>query len=276
MNQWIEWLTQPEGWVTRIAIAAGIFLGGWLLARIAGALITRSIRSGRIDETLALFISSLARAFIIVAAAIAALGHLGVETTSLVAILATAGLAVGLALKDSLSSFAAGAMLMTFRPFRAGDYVEAGGTAGIVERVGMFHTRMKTPDNREVTLPNAMIANNLIVNYSARDTRRIDIRVGIGYDDRAEDARRVILDIIAADDRFLDDPEPVIWIDGFGDSSVDLVIKVWTLSEHYWQARSDLFETIHTEFANAGITIPYPHQVQKVQVLRSKSRNGNE
>jgi small conductance mechanosensitive channel len=172
------------------------------------------------DSILINFVSSILSALLLLVVIIAALNQLGVNTTSLIALIGAAGLAVGLALQNSLQNFAAGVMLIIFRPFADGDFVEAGGTAGVVEKIGIFSTLMRTGDNREVIVPNSAIYGNNIVNFSARDTRRIDMTFGIGYEDDIKKARDIMRGIVSADERILDEPETVIAVSELADSSV--------------------------------------------------------
>jgi len=181
-----------------------------------------------------------------------------VPTTSVVAILGAASLAVGLALQGSLSNFAAGVMILIFRPFKKGDYVEAGGAAGMVESIGIFTTVMTTPDNREVIVPNGAIIGNNITNYSARPTRRVDMVFGISYDDDIRKAKALLQEIVAADTRVLEDPAPVIALGDLGDSSVNFLVRPWVKAEDYWALKWEMTETVKQQFDEAGITIPYP------------------
>ena len=191
---------------------------------------------------------------------IAAIDQLGVDTKSVLAIFAAAGLAVGLALKDSLSNFAAGVMIVLFKPFKNGDFIEAAGISGVVEMIGIFNTILRTGDNREITVPNAQIYGGVITNFSARDTRRIDLVIGIGYDDNIQAAKNLLEQIIDNEVRILKDPAPVIMVSELGASSVDLAVRPWVNSADYWDVRSDLLETVKTEFDTAGISIPYPQR----------------
>lgn len=266
MDAVIDYLNRPDllqltlDWAGRVAIALLIFFVGRLLARIASNQIRKALGKAKVDETLARFGGTIASALITIIAVIAALTHLGVQVTSLVAVLGAATLAVGLALRDSLSNFAAGAMLMVYRPIKVGDFVEAGGQTGIIESIGLFHTLMRTTTNQEITIPNSRIYGDVITNYSARDRRRIDITVGISYRDDIDKARSVIQEIIAADKRLHKEPAPIIWVGDLGESSVDLWVKAWTDTDPFWDVRSDLIESIKTRFDKEGITIPFPQR----------------
>jgi len=183
---------------------------------------------------------------------------LGVDTTSLIALLGAAGLAVGLALQGSLQNFAAGIMLIIFRPFKAGDFVDAGGTSGTVEAIKIFNTILKTPDNREVIIPNGAIYGGTITNFSARSTRRIDMVFGIGYDDDIRKAKDVIKGILESDDRILKDPEFLIAVGELAAHSINFNVRPWVNSGDYWPVKFDLNERIKLAFDENGISIPYP------------------
>jgi small conductance mechanosensitive channel len=213
-----------------------------------------------VDAMLASFMSSiayiLAAAFIV----IAALGHLGIQTTSLVAIIGAAGLAIGLALQGSLANFASGVMIIAFRPFKVGDFVEAGGAVGVVEGIQIFSTQMKTGDNKTIIIPNANITNSNITNYSTKDTRRVDLVFGIGYDDDIKKAKQILEDIVTNDERILKDPAPVVAVSELADSSVNFIVRPWVNAADYWAVYWDLTETVKLVFDKEGISIPYPQQ----------------
>ena len=193
---------------------------------------------------------------------IAALHELGVDTTSLIAILGAAGLAVGLALKDSLQNFASGVLLIIFRPFKIDDFVETAGITGIVEDVSIFNTILKTLDNRQITIPNGMIYNDKIINYSAKDIRRIDMVFPVSYEDDLEKAKEIIWDLIRQDGRFLEDPEPFVGVGEWAENGIQLFVRPWVKKEDYWTARTDFMEKVKLAFDKAGMTIPY----RKMQV----------
>lgn len=247
-------------WGINIAFALGIFIiGRWIVIAISGVL-RRMLVHAKLDEILVDFICSIARTALLLFVIIAALERLGVDTTSLIALLGAAGLAVGLALQNSLANFAAGVMLIVFRPFKAGDFVEAGGTTGVVEKISIFSTTMRTGDNREVIVPNGAIYGGNIVNYSARDTRRIDLVFGIGYDDDIRKARDIIQSVLDADERILKDPAPVVAVGELGASSVDFVVRPWVASADYWNVRWDLLEKVKLAFDDNGVSIPFPQR----------------
>src|SRR6056297_1597805 len=185
---------------------------------------------------------------------------LGCQAAALIAVLGAAGLAVGLALQNSLGNFASGVMLVLFRPFTKGDFVEAGGTSGTVSEVGIFNTVLNTPDNRRVIVPNGQITNDIITNYSAHDTRRIDLIIGVDYGDDLKTARATIEKVIKAHDKVLEDPAPIVWVMELADSSVNFAVRPWVASADYWQVRNELLEQLKTELEAAGCSIPFPQR----------------
>ena len=245
-------------WGINISMALVIFILGRIVVKIIVSIIRKVMVRSKMDAILIEFILSIVSTVLLLFVVIAALEQLGVDTTSLIALLGAAGLAIGLALQGSLQNFAAGVMLIIFRPFKAGDFVEAGGTAGVIENITIFNTVMKTPDNREVIVPNGAIYSGTIVNFSARDTRRIDMVFGIGYDDDIREAKAVIQGIIDSDDRILSDPEPLIAVGELADSSVNFNVRPWVNSADYWGVYFDLNEKIKLAFDEKGISIPYP------------------
>lgn len=247
-------------WGTKIILALLVFMIGKWIARLLTKTMEKVMTKGNVDKMLVSFLGNIAYAALLAVVVLAALEQLGVNTTSALAILGAAGLAVGLALKDSLSSFAAGVMLIIFRPFKLGDFIEAGGVSGVVEEIRIFHTMLKTGDNREVTMPNAQIYGGTIVNYSARATRRIDLVIGIGYGDDIKKARDIITDILAANETVLKDPAPNVMLLELGASSVDFAVRPWVKSADYWTTRANIMEAIKTAFDKAGVSIPYPQQ----------------
>lgn len=247
-----------SNWAINIGLAVVILTIGWLIVRIVSRFTAKLLKRAGFDAILADFSVSIIRIILMIVVLIAVLDRLGVDTTSLIALLGAAGIAIGLALKDSLSNFAAGLMLIVFRPIRAGNYVELGGTAGSVEKINLFTTTLVTPDNREVTVPNGVIYSNTIVNYSARDKRRAEIVVGVSYEDDLHQARKVILEVVNSDDRVLSEPKPMVAVIELGDSSVNLTVRAWTATQDYFMTRLDLTEAIKLALDDAGITIPYP------------------
>lgn len=260
-------------WLIKIASAALVFFIGRWLARLLVKLSRRLMRASQLDQMLVDFIGNILYALFLVIIVLSALDQLGVKTTSALAILGAAGLAVGLSLQNSLSNFAAGVMLIIFRPFKTGDYVEAGSISGIVEAISLFTTMMRTGDNREVIVPNSQIYSAPITNYSARDTRRIDMTFSIGYDDDIKLAKSLIETILQQEDRILSEPAPVIMVMELAANSVDLAVRPWVKSSDYWAVRSDLLEQVKTAFDSNGISIPYPQQDIHIKDMPSQAAN---
>lgn len=246
-----------------------LIVGLWFSGFMANMTRRLMSRSSKIDATLTGFVSSMVRYAIIVFTVIAVLGKFGVQTASLVAVVGALGLAVGLALQGTLANFAAGVMLLLFRPFKAGHYVDAGGIAGTVKAITLFSTEMDTPDNIRITVPNGQIWGQSIRNFSHHDTRRLDVGCGISYDDDIDKALDVMKKVAAADSRVLKDPEINAFTDQLADSSVNLVVRVWCASGDYWALKWDLNKAVKQAFDKAGIDIPFPHQSLIIKGNRS-------
>lgn len=242
----------------KILTALAIFIIGKMIVNIITKVLRSVLNRSKMDEILVNFISSIARSILLLFVIIAALDQLGVDTTSFIALLGAAGLAIGLALQSSLQNFAAGVMLIIFRPFKTGDFIEAAGVSGVIETISIFSTIIRTGDNKEVIVPNGNIYSGTIINYSARDTRRIDMVFGIGYDDDMKKAKQIMHKVIDGDKRILKDPAPVIAVAELADSSVNFVVRPWVKSEDYWAVNFDLNEQIKQAFDDNGISIPYP------------------
>jgi small conductance mechanosensitive channel len=257
---WALITQSATAWGMKLVSAVAIFIIGRMIARWGRALVRAALQRGNVDTTLIPFVSSLAYYGIVMVVVIAALGAVGIQTASLVAVLGAAGLAVGLAMQGTLSHFASGVMLLMFRPFKVGDYVEAGGVSGTVKNIGIFTTTLTTPDNVAITMPNSAVWGQTITNYAANDTRRVDMVMGISYDDSIQTAIDTIQRIVSADHRVLDDPAPVIAVAELADSSVNLVVRPWCKREDYWNVRFDLTRTLKEELEAAGCSIPYPQQ----------------
>jgi len=245
-------------WGIKIVLALAIFYIGRIVVSSIVGVIKKLLRSRGMDEILISFLSSILRWVLLLFVIIAALSQLGINTTSLVALLGAAGLAIGLSLQSSLSNFASGVMLIIFRPFTKGDFVEAGGATGVIDNISIFTTTMTTPDNKEIIVPNGAILSNNITNFSARPTRRVDMVFGISYDDDIRKAKQLLEEIIAADSRVLAEPAPVIALGELADSSVNFLVRPWAKSEDYWKLLWDTTETVKLKFDEAGISIPYP------------------
>ena len=251
-----------------LLLAYGLRVLGAIVLLLVGRLVAGALRKGvrgamarrNVDETLIPFVSGIVYYLALAVVLIGVLGLFGIETTSLVAVLGAAGLAVGLALQGTLSNFAAGVMLLIFRPFKPGDFVEAGGSMGSVKEIGIFTTTLASPDNKKIILPNASAFGGTITNYSAYGTRRNDMVIGISYDDDISRAIQVIRGILDADERVLKDPEPLVAVGGLGDSSVDLVVRPWCKGADYWGLRSDVTRRMKEQLEAAGCSIPYPQR----------------
>lgn len=244
----------------KIISAIAILILGRLAVGIFTSIIGRLMKNSKMDPTLMKFIISMSKVALMTFVVIAALGSLGVQTASFVAVIGAAGLAVGFALQGSLANFASGVMLIIFRPFKGGDYVEAGGTSGSVESIQIFNTVLKTPDNKLVIVPNSKITGDKITNYSAMDKRRIDMVFGIGYGDDIRVAKSILDEIITADERILKDPAPVVAVLELGDSSVNFAVRPWVKTSDYWSVYFDLTEKVKLTFDSRGISIPFPQR----------------
>ena len=242
----------------KLLVAIIIFIVGKMVAKMLVNLFGKIMKHSKYDDMLVDFLKSIISAILMLFVIVAALDHLGVDTTSLVAILGAAGLAIGLSLQGSLQNFAAGVMLLVFRPFKQGDFVEAGGTAGVVKNITIFTTIMTTPDNKEIIVPNGNIYSGNIINYSAKDTRRVDMVFGIGYDSDLKQAKQILEQLMNDDERILKDPKVQIAVSELADSSVNFVVRPWVKSADYWGVLFDTTEAVKLKFDEAGISIPFP------------------
>ena len=234
-----------------------LVVGRWaakLLTRLIEKLTTRA----RVDETLVKFVSNMAYWLMLVMIIVAAIDQIGIDTTSFAALVAASGLAVGLALQGSLSNFAAGVMIILFKPIRVGDYAEAGGTAGVVEEIQIFHTMMRTGDNKQIIVPNSMITGDTITNFSAKTTRRIDLLIGCGYDDDLQGVKKFLEEVLQTEEDILEDPEPIVRVHELGDSSINFIVRPWVPSSEYWEVKWSLTEKIKLGFDERGFTFPFP------------------
>ena len=236
-----------------------LILGRWV-AKMLRKLVQRLMNKAKVDPTLVTFVGNLTYVALMTFVILAALAQLGVQTTSFVAVLGAAGLAVGLALQGSLSNFAAGVLMIIFRPFKVGDFIEGGGAAGTVEEIQIFTTQLKTPDNKTVIVPNAKMTSDNIVNWSVKGTRRVDLVMGIGYGDDIDKARQIMGEVLAEDPRILTDPAPTIAVVELADSSVNFVVRPWVNAADYWGVHFDVTEKIKKRFDAEGISIPYPQR----------------
>lgn len=253
--------TAPELIMTyglKFVMAIVVFLVGKWLAKLLSSALGRGLAAKNIDPTVAHFTKNIAYYALFAMVVVAALGQLGIQTASFVAIVGAAGLAVGFALQGSLANFAAGVLLILFRPFKVGDYVEAGGTAGVVKEVSIFSTILTTPDNKVVIIANNAVMSNNITNYSTMPTRRVDLKVGISYGSDIKLAKQVLQDIADADSRILKDPAVQIAVSELADSSVNFVFRSWVNSADYWGVFFDFTEQVKLKFDEKGIEIPFP------------------
>ena len=244
----------------KLIFALLIFFIGKRLARLITNVFIKLFKKNNVDVELVGFFDSLVYWILFALVCIAALGQLGIQTASFIALIGAAGLAVGLALQGSLSNFAAGVLIIMLRPIRVGEFVEIAGEAGSVQNIRIFTTELRTGDNKCVIIPNQRVLDSNIINYSSTGRRRIDMVFGIGYNDDIDHARNVILEIIHADKRILKDPEPLIAVSELAESSVNLVVRPWVNTPDYWAVKFELTELIKKRFDNEKISIPFPQQ----------------
>lgn len=240
--------------------AIAIFVIGKWIAGMLTRLVGRVMDRAKIDETLSSFLCNIVRVGLTAFVILAAIDRLGVDTTSFAAILAAAGLAVGFALQGSLSNFAAGVMLILFKPFKAGDFVEAGGSTGVIEEIQIFNTLMRTGDNVQIIVPNGAITGGTITNFSAKENRRVDLVIGCGYSDDLRAVKQYLEELVKSDERILQEPEPVVAVSELADSSVNFVVRPWVKSEDYWAVKWDLTEKVKLDFDARGFNFPFPSQ----------------
>ena len=260
-NQLLD-LLQTKGidFGINVIIALAIFYFGKMFISLAVRGLRNVMRRQEVDKTLETFVTNLVRMVLLVVVVIAAIGQRGIETTSFIAIFGAAGLAVGLALQGSLSNFAAGVLIVLFRPYRVGDFVEAAGISGSVEKVQILTTVLKTGDNKQIIVPNGQIMDSIITNYSANDKRRVDMVVGVSYGDDLDKVRSTIQELVAADERILAEPACTIAVSALADSSVNFVVRPWVNTADYWNVMFDLTEAIKKRFDKEGISFPFPQQ----------------
>jgi len=237
-----------------------IFAVGRWVAKLVSSLAASGMKRAKVDATLIPFLENLAYTALLVFIVIAALAALGVQTASVIAVLGAAGLAVGLALQGSLANFASGVLLLVFKPFRVGDFVEIGGAKGTVQAIHIFNTVLNAPDNIRIIVPNAQVTGGSILNYTINGTRRVDLVVSVSYDDDLKKARRVIEKVLAAEPRILAEPAPVVAVSEMADSSVDFVARPWVKAADYWDVYFALTEAMKVALDEHGITVPFPQQ----------------
>jgi small conductance mechanosensitive channel len=267
VEQFVNTNIVPYSWNLLMALVIFV-VGKWLVTRLCN-LLERKM-SARVDGTISRFIARLAYVALLIFVVIAALEQLGLQTTSLIAIFGAAGLAVGLALKDSLGNFASGVMLILFRPFREQDYVEAAGTSGTVQEIRIFATCLITPDNKLITVPNGAIMADNITNYSAMPTRRVDMVFGVAYNSDLQRVRQVLQELLDQDERVLAEPAPVIVVGELGDSAINFWVRPWTRTEDYWSFKWDYTERVKQRFDEEGITIPFPQMDVHLEQLNAR------
>ena len=243
-----------------IAIAIIIVVLGIIVVKGIRSLFGKVLKKRGVDETLSRFMSNIVYALLMAVVFIAAIGQLGVDTTSLVAIVGAAGLAVGLALQGSLANFASGIMIMVFKPFVTGHYISAGGESGTVEEVNVFQTILRSPDNKRIVLPNGQVIGGSITNYTVEERRRIDFVFGIGYDDDIRKAKEIMTEVITSDERVLKDPAPTIGVLELADSSVNFAVRPWVKTADYWSVYWDIMERMKLRLDEEGISIPFPQR----------------
>ena len=257
---WIMVKTTGVDFVINVIVAILIFyIGKWVVNLIVEGML-KAMRKGDMDKTLRRFVANLARMLLMLFVIIAAINQLGIQTASLIALVGAAGLAVGLALQGSLANFASGVLIVLFRPYKVGDFIEGGGISGSVEEVQILTTVLKTGDNKRVIIPNSQIMGSTITNYSANDTRRVDLVVGVSYDDDLDQVRSELEKLVAADERILDEPAVTIGVSELADSSVNFVLRPWVKTSDYWGVYFGLTEAIKKRFDEVGISFPFPQQ----------------
>lgn len=247
-------------WGINIIFALAIYYVGRLVIKALMSLMCKVLKRSKFDDILVKFIESIISSVLLLFVIVASLNQLGVDTTSLVALLGAAGLAVGFALKDSLSNFAAGVMLLVFRPFTKDEYVEIAGCEGVVENINILTTVVHTLDNKEVILPNSAVFGGTITNYSSLPSRRVDLVIGVSYEDDLKKAKQVMLDAMKNDPRILTEPAPQVAVCELNSSSVDFVVRPWCKSEDYWSVRFDTIEAVKIALDANDITIPFPQR----------------
>jgi small conductance mechanosensitive channel len=241
-----------------ILALAIFFVGKWVVGEVTNLIIKGLRKSSKLDETLVVFFKNIIYYALLVVVILTALKQVGIETTSFLAILGAAGLAIGLALKDSLSNFASGVMIVFFKPFKIGDFVTAGGVSGTITEIHLFNTEFKTGDNQKILVPNASITSGSIINVNAHDKRRVDLLIGVGYEDDIKKVKELLTSIVASHEKVLQDEANKIAVSELADSSVNFIVRAWVNTPDYWDVRFELIETIKTQFDQEGITIPYP------------------
>lgn len=263
-NSTPEWITTAQELLTKFGLkiiaAIIIFVIGRWVAKLVKNVLQKTLERAKVDHALVGFTCSLVHAGLMVFVILAALGQVGVQTTSFIAVLGAAGLAVGLALQGSLANFAAGVLILLFRPFKVGDFVEGAGATGVIKEIHIFTTTMNTPDNKRVIIPNAKMMGDNIINYSAEGTRRLDLTASISYGDSIDTAKAALMDEISKSELVLKDPAPFVGVSAMNDSSIDFAVRPWVNVANYWPAFFALNEAIKKRLEAEGLTIPFPQR----------------
>ena len=244
----------------KILTAILIFVFGRWVARVIRRATEKLMTRSNVDATLVTFVGNMIYIALLTFIILAALAQLGIQTTSFIAVIGAAGLAVGLALQGSLANFASGVLMLIFRPFKAGDFIEAAGVSGIVEEIHIFTTQLCTLDNKTIIIPNAKITGDNITNYTKKEKRRVDLVIGVSYRENIEKVKNVIADVLNGDERILKDPAPTVAVLELGDSSVDFAVRPWVKTADYWNVYFDTTENIKKRFDAEGISIPFPQR----------------
>ena len=243
-----------------------VFIVGRLLINLVNKLIKRVLLKRDIDPSVKTFVGSLVNVVLTILLIISVVGALGVQTTSFAALLASAGVAVGMALSGTLQNFAGGVMILLFKPYKVGDFIEAQGYSGTVKEIQIFNTILNTPDNKTIIIPNGGLSTGSLNNYSKEGRRRVDWKIGIAYGDDFDTARKAILELLAADKRVFDEPAPFVALSSLADSAIEITVRVWTASENYWGVFFDFNEQVYKQFDKYGLHFPYPqvdvHMIQ--------------
>lgn len=257
-----KFLGKIVNWATTdgIKLIIGIFLLwiGWKLAKKIVNILNKALERRNVDVTIRSFLDTFLEVILKGLVVLVVLEYVGIKTTGVAALVASAGVAIGLALQGSLSNFAGGLVILLIRPFNVGDYVEGAGHNGVIEKIGMFYTHMVSVDNKLILVPNGTLANGSIVNYSAKELRRVDLTFGVGYEQGILKVKRVLSNIVEAHDLILKTPEPFIALSNHGDSAINFVVRVWVNNSDYWKVHFDLLESVKVAFDNEDISIPYP------------------
>ena len=253
----------------RVLGAIAILIIGWFLARLLRTIITKVLENRKVDKTLVSFIESVSYVAMMAFVIIAAMSKLGIQTASFVAVIGAAGLAIGLALQGSLSNFAAGVLMIIFKPFKVDDFISGGGEMGVVREIGIFTTTLMSVDNKVLIIPNSKLTTDNITNFTAEDKRRVDLVYGVSYSDDLDKVRKVLEDVISKESRILADPAYTIGVIELADSSVNFAVRPWVKTADYWDVFFSLNETVKKRFDEEGISIPFPQQDVHMHTVES-------